>query len=299
MSDTLIICDFSWQLHRFHWGFRDKFVKKDEESIFVGSLLGFSLFVERVSKKYPDAKIVFVMDGKCTKKELNEEYKAQRDKKENVHVSTEHIVNILSNVPKVYFAKSEQHEADDVIANMAYKFKDEFKDIIVYSGDKDFFQLANDFTVSNEYEKGFKKVTPNLVFEKFGVGIDSLLAFRVLDGDASDNLKAPVARVKTEFKKEIAEIWKDDLTIDNFIEIMYSYKGTKQEVVANKYLEAIDKVENNLLIMDLKKYINPELRFNYNMFRCSNPDRDLINYYGLRQFEIFLYDLTKEAKAGV
>lgn len=299
---TMIIVDFSWVLHRYYFGFKDHFIKKDgiSEPIFKGGILGFSLLAERLVKKYPKAKIVFCMDGECTKKQLNADYKAQRDKskKEQIYYDTSNIVDLLSNVSNIYFAKSETHEADDLISNLAFKFKENFDEIIIYSGDKDFFQLCNDFKVSNEYEKGFKFITPNKVFEKFGVTVDALLGFRVLDGDTSDNLKAPVPFIKTEFKKEIAEKW-IDLEIDTFTDIMYSYKGTKWEKSAFKYLEAIDKVETNLQIMNLKKYKNEDVRFKYNMFKCTNPNKELINYFELRQFECFLYDYFKENKVNV
>ena len=182
---------------------------------------------------------------------------------------------------------------------MAYKFKDTFKEVIIHSGDCDFWQLSDTFTVSKEYEKGFKKIKPIDVLNKFGVDTQSLLAFRVLDGDSSDNLPKPVSRVKTEFKVEISDKWKDDLTIDNFTEIMYSYRGTPNEKIADKYLEAIDTVETNLLIMDLKKYSNPELQLSYNMTRIKNPDRSLISYYKLSQLEGYMYDLSRKKETSI
>lgn len=298
----LIIADYNWMLNRFFFGFKDIFVNIEGERVATGNVLGFSLFTERIFKKYPDAKLIYVMDGKCEKKSINEDYKAQREQTEErkqVHVNTPDIINILCGVKEVCFAKSNNHEADDVIANLAYKMKNTVDDIVIYSGDKDFWQLLPDFKVSNEYSKGFKYVTNNLVFEKFGVNPDSLLAFRVLDGDGSDNLKAPVSGTRKEFRKEVAEKWKDDLTIDNFIEIMYSYKGTKWEKAADKHLEAVDRVESNLMIMDLSKYKNPEFQFEFNTFRANRQNPDLIQKYELRQFEQFLYDYRKGAKVSV
>lgn len=294
MNRTLILVDFSWVLNRFFFGFKDSFIKKDDENIFTGSLLGYTLFAERLVTKYPDAKVMFCMDGECTKKALSDDYKAHRDdeRKKQVYKDTDTLINLLSHVKKFYFAKNDKQEADDTIAVLAYKYRNEFDEIIIYSGDKDFFQLANTFKVSNEYEKGFKFVTDNKVFEKFGVSTDNLLAFRILDGDKSDNLKAPVARIRTDFKKEIAEKW-TSLDIEDFIDIMYSYKDTKWEKSANQYLEATDLVETNSQIMNLKKYEIEENRFPVNIFKCKECDLSLVNYYGLRQYEKFLYDYFK------
>jgi 5'-3' exonuclease len=298
----LIIVDYSLLLNKYFYSFKDTFSEVNGEKIASGNILGLTLFTERVFKKYPHANLIFAMDGKCVKKEINEGYKAQREQTEErkqVHVNTPEIINILCGVKQVSFARSSNHEADDLIANIAYQNKDKYKDIVIYSSDKDFWQLLSDFKISNEWSKSFKYVTDNLVFEKFGVNSDSLLAFRVLDGDASDNLKAPVSGTRKEFRREVAERWKDDLTIDNFIDLMYSYKDTKWQSSADKHLEAVDKVESNLAIMDLTKYKNPEYQFDYKLFRANNQDGSLLQKYGLRQFEVFLYDLKKGAKAHV
>lgn len=289
----LLLVDFSWIINRYAYGFKDSFVDKNGEKIFTGSILGLSFFVERVINKYKDIKIVFCMDGKCNKKKLNEDYKANRtEDKTHIYAPTPHIINILSNIDCVAFAKNEEFEADDLIANMAYKFKDKFEEIIIYSGDKDFWQLAEDFKVSNEYDKGFKFISNNRVFEKFGVGIDNLLGFRVLDGDPSDNLKAPVARIKTELKKIIAEKW-TPTTGAKFVEIMEDLKDSKWKTSVDKYMLVLDKIDEYLEIMDLRKYSDIENRFDYEIFKVNNPDRALINYYELRHFEKFVYDYIK------
>ena len=294
MKDMLILVDFSWLLNKMFFGFKDHFINKDGEKIFVGSLLGYTLFAERISNKYPNAKVIYCMDGECIKKKLNDDYKANRDdeRKKQVYKDTNTIINLLSNIKNFYFAKNDKQEADDLIANIAYKFKDDFKDIVIYSGDKDFYQLLDDFKLSNEYKKGFKYITPNDVFGKFGVDSKHVLQFRILDGDRSDNLKAPVSRIRTEFKKEIAEKW-DSINIDDFIDLMYSYKDSTWGKSASQYLEVVDKVQLNMDIMNLRKYSLEENRFNFNIFKNNNPDLNLINFYELRQFERFMYDYMK------
>ena len=294
-----IIADYSWLLNRFHYGFKDHFIKKDDESIFVGSIKGFCFLVERLHKKYPEHKVIFVQDGKCAKKEINEDYKANRDKdKTQIHVNTAHIVSVLSNLDNIAFAKNDGCEADDVIASIAYELKAKGnEEIIIYSGDKDFWQLSGDFKVANEYDKGFKFVDNNLIFSKFGVGLDNLLAFRILDGDKSDNLKAPVPFVKTEFKKLFAEVW-NPTTPENFFHAINSFNGTKWEATAKKYLDVIDVIDNYLELMDLGKYSDENNKLEYKLFK-GTPDRTLINFFELRQFESFLYDYIKEKKVNV
>lgn len=300
---TLILVDYSHALNRFFYGYSqrpDAYVLKDGEKVFIGSLLGFTSLVEKITNKYPEAKIIFCMDGKAEKKELNEDYKAGRDnsKKEQIYSDDSIIVNILSHIKNVCFAKNKIKEADDLIANIAFKFKDKFDEIVIYSGDKDFIQLSTDFKISNEFDKGFKFVTDNIIFEKFGVSAKSLLPFRVLEGDKSDNIPSPVPYTKSEFRKVLAEMW-NPLTEEHLVNCLELLKGTQYDKSAEKHLLATDKIMNNLALMDLRKYANQELRFEYELFKCNKPDLSLVNYFGLRKYESFLYDYLKGNKVNV
>lgn len=290
---TLILCDYSWILHRYAFGFKDKFTEDNNgNKLFIGTILGFTLLIERIRGKYPDAKIIFCMEGKNTKINLNDNYKAQREKKEHVYDNDMPIVSLLSLVPKVYFAKSEDHEGDDLIARLAFKFKNDFDEIIIHSGDKDFYQLSDTFKIANEFDKGFKFVNNNTVFEKFGVPAKDILGFRVLDGDASDNLKSPVPRTQKEFRRLLAEMW-HPLTEESLLATLKLLEGTQWDTTVKKHLNAVDGIMTNLEIMNLQKYDNESNAFNYRLFKDNSPRRELVNYYGLRQFESFLYDLKR------
>ena len=63
-------------------------------------------------------------------------------------------------------------------------------------------------------------------------------------------------------------------------------------------MDVIDVVDNYLELMDLRKYNDKENRIEYKLFR-GTPNRDLISYYELRQFEVFLYDILKGASVNV
>ena len=192
MGKKLILIDYNYILNRYYFGFKNISIERNGEKINTGTILGFSLLIERLFKKYDNFKIIFCIDGLRTKNKIDSEYKSNRESKKQVHELTDDIIDILSNIKEVYFAKGEYTEADDLIASLAYDNKDKFDEIIIYSGDKDFWQLLGDFKIANEYDKGFKFVDNNLVFQKFGVSQESLLPFRVLEGDTSDNLKPPV-----------------------------------------------------------------------------------------------------------
>jgi len=290
-TSGIILVDYSWVVNLYYYGFKDKYVVKDGSKIFIGNILGLTLLVENILKKYPNYKILFCMDGYCKKKKVCSEYKAQREHNDEVHLNNGYIVNILSNVPNVSFCKSEDHEADELIAHLAYKLKTSFDDLIIYSGDKDFWQLSGNFKVSNEFKKGFKIITPNDVFSKFGTSVDNLLKLRILEGDKSDNLKPPVPNIRKTFKLDLCEHWHDlskagfEEALDNLANNSYDSKNMDK---LDAYRENIDKVLINLEMMDLTRYENYYME--YRVFRAKDVKKSLINYFELGQFERFLYD---------
>ena len=80
-------------------------------------------------------------------------------------------------------------EADDVIATLAAEHDDV---VTVVTGDRDMVQLVSDrvrvlLAVNGGMEK-WPLLTPELVFERFGVAADAYVDFAAMRGDASDGI---------------------------------------------------------------------------------------------------------------
>lgn len=83
-------------------------------------------------------------------------------------------------------------EADDMIASICEKLKDNDLKIIIVSGDRDLLQLVNPKISVHDLNGGYRKAVrfdPDKVFEKFGFEPQFVSDFKGLAGDNSDNLK--------------------------------------------------------------------------------------------------------------
>ncbi|HJN25051.1 MAG TPA: DNA polymerase I, partial [Rhodospirillales bacterium] len=89
------------------------------------------------------------------------------------------------------------YEADDLIATYAALAKKQGAEVTVVSSDKDLMQLVDDRVTMFDAMKG-KKIGPDQVMEKFGVGPDRVIEVQALAGDSSDNVPGvPGIGIKT------------------------------------------------------------------------------------------------------
>lgn len=82
-------------------------------------------------------------------------------------------------------------EGDDLVAMLVKRIftLDKHADIIVHSGDKDYYQLLPDIRIMTRIEDGkLKWVGAEDVLEKFAVSVTDWVKYRALTGDSSDNI---------------------------------------------------------------------------------------------------------------
>jgi len=206
MGKTIILVDQSWLLHRFYYTNSSMQVCVEGKTYMTGAIYGFTnLVAETVTAYGRDVEIIFCKDdGTKTRKKISQDYKRHREEKPQVYAPLKDVIKVLSCLKgNVKFAYSAGQEADDVIAYLAYRFKEvltDEDDIIVYTGDRDMWQLIPDgIKISKERKrKKFLYVTRDDVFmhKEFKVKPEVLLRFRTLSGDSSDGISAVVPRMK-------------------------------------------------------------------------------------------------------
>jgi len=287
MIESMILCDYSWMLHRFAWVHRDLSVKIKNKEFPSGHIYGFTNFIESVYKRIQKPNIVFCLDSKSEeRKALYEDYKGNRESKEALHDDIATIHSILCGTPFVSFAHALGKEADDLLAQLAFEFKDSYN-LTVYSGDNDMLQLkAKGIKVAKEFGKdGFKDISEDYIRSKYN-GIDSklLIYFRAIVGDPSDNIK-PVAKfLKRKKVVEFITLWQRT-SLDQAI-VQFSDRTFANTINANK-----DILIRNLKLMSLLKYEKEKHRFKYELFRVHhNPQ--LIDIYKLKRYKAFLGHLN-------
>ncbi len=121
-------------------------------------------------------------------------YKAQRP------VTADELISQIIEAHKLFEAfgiktfEKAGFEADDLIATLTEKFRDQ-KDlqIVILTGDRDTLQLVTgDKIVVRSFNKGVSDTTiydEKMVIEKYGLAPSQLIDYKALVGDPSDNIK--------------------------------------------------------------------------------------------------------------
>ncbi|MGH7546381.1 MAG: 5'-3' exonuclease, partial [Gemmatimonadota bacterium] len=162
---------------------------------------GITQFLLRLLRERAPEYLAFIFDAGGTetfRHELYEPYKATREKLDEVlqqdfDLSVRRIREILDafHVP---ILELPGYEADDVIATLARKGADAGLQVVIVSGDKDFYQLIDErIALLNPGRGGpaaveAEWVDPSNASERLGVPPERVTDYLALIGDASDNV---------------------------------------------------------------------------------------------------------------
>lgn len=155
----------------------------------TGALYGFVNRVEKVIRDLKPEQIAVAFDTseKTFRHEMYEPYKAKR-----LAVPEELITQIpfvkeylqLRGIPAV---ESPGFEADDIIAAVAREEAAKGKDVLIFTADKDLFQLVKD-SIYIFHPKLNRKLDANGIEEHFGIPPENVVDYLSLTGDSSDNI---------------------------------------------------------------------------------------------------------------
>ncbi len=165
----------------------------------TSAVWGVANFLHRLFERHDPTHMAWVHDaGSSFRTEVYPDYKATREKldeelQQDFDLSVERIGLLLEafNVPLV---EVEGYEADDVIGTLAAQAADGGMDVVIVSGDKDFYQLISDkILLLNPGRGGPSPVEEQLVdvanaADRLGVAPDRVVDYLALVGDSSDNV---------------------------------------------------------------------------------------------------------------
>jgi DNA polymerase-1 len=135
--------------------------------------------------------VAFDVSRKTFRTERFPEYKAQRSATPDEFRSQLSHINGLITAFGIKFFAVEGFEADDIIATLTKRAEKEGFQVSICTGDRDAFQLVNKQTTVLYPKKGvteMSRMTPEAVFEKYGLTPNQYPDFAALRGDPSDNL---------------------------------------------------------------------------------------------------------------
>lgn len=135
--------------------------------------------------------VAFDVSRKTFRTEKFPEYKAQRSATPDEFRSQLSHINELITAFGIKLFAVEGFEADDIIATLTKRAEKEGFQVSICTGDRDAFQLVNKQTTVLYPKKGvteMSRMTPEAVFEKYGLTPNQYPDFAALRGDPSDNL---------------------------------------------------------------------------------------------------------------
>lgn len=214
----------------------------------TNAIYGFaSMIINLIKEEKPThIAVAFDVSRKTFRTEKFPEYKAQRaSTPDEFRSQLSHINELITAFGIKYFA-IEGYEADDLIATLAKSAERQGFSIAICTGDRDSFQLVNKQTTVLYPKKGvteLSRMTPDAVFEKYGLTPGQYPDFAALRGDPSDNLPSiPGVGEKTATK------WIADYkSLDNLLKHMDEIPGKVGEALRAN----IESVKLNRLLTHL------------------------------------------------
>jgi DNA polymerase-1 len=135
--------------------------------------------------------VAFDVSRKTFRAGIYPEYKANRSASPDSFKGQVELICEMLDAMRVPHLRSEEYEADDIIATLATRAAAEGFEVLVLTGDRDAFQLVSDHVTVLYPTKGVSELTrytPERVQEKYGVSPAQYPDLAALRGDTSDNL---------------------------------------------------------------------------------------------------------------
>jgi len=224
MKQDLLIIDGSSYIFRAYYGIRPLTTKN---GIPTNATFGFVKMILKLITEFNPKYMAMVFDspGKNFRHELYPEYKANRETPPEDLISQIPYIYRVTEVLNIPMFKLQGFEADDIIATLALKEKNNFK-VTIISSDKDLMQLIDeDITMYDPMRD--KTYDEKTVKEKMGVVPSLIHDFLAITGDSSDNIPG-VAKIGP---KGAAELLKQFGSLEKIYENINQVVGTKRELL--------------------------------------------------------------------
>jgi DNA polymerase-1 len=159
----------------------------------TNAIYGFaSMIINLIKEEKPThIAVAFDVSRKTFRTEKFPEYKATRASTPDEFRSQLSYINELVDAFGIKHLELPGFEADDIIATLSKQAKAIGFETLICTGDRDSFQLINETTTVLYPKKGvteMNRMTPEAVFEKYGLTPNQYPDFAALRGDPSDNL---------------------------------------------------------------------------------------------------------------
>jgi len=169
------------------------------------------------------------------------------------------------------------YEADDILATLAWKFKDDFEKVLIITSDKDMLQIVSDRINVLSSSKKEVLLDPKTVKEKMGVYPEKIADLLALIGDSVDNIPGVSG-----IGEKTAKILLDEF---GFLEdVVASADKIKNKKVSENLKSESSLALNNKKLLLLNKNIPIEI--SAEELKVKSPDWTCLNkIFGELQFK--------------
>lgn len=190
----------------------------------VNAVYGVLSMLLKIFQVYKPTHVLMAKDtsGGSFRNELYDQYKANRSEAPEELVPQFALIDELLDRLKLPLSLDEKYEADDIIGTACVKWRDDFDEILIASGDKDLMQFVNGKVKMVDTMKD-KIYDPEGVFKKMGVHPEQIVDYLSLVGDSSDNIPG----MKGVGAKGAAQLLEEYKTLDACIENKDKLKGKR------------------------------------------------------------------------
>jgi DNA polymerase-1 len=184
----LILIDGSAVAYRAYFAFiRNPLINSRGEN--TGAVFGFVNSLMKIIKEHKPDYIAVVFDTAAPtfRHKIHADYKATRPQMPSELIEQLPWINQAIDAFRIKTLRIEGYEADDIIGTLSERASKTGMETLLFSGDKDFFQLVRD-DVKILHPKDFAILDAAGVKERFGVLPEQVIDTLALMGDTSDNI---------------------------------------------------------------------------------------------------------------
>ncbi len=254
MSEDILLVDGMYLVFSSFYSHGNMKTLKGEPT---GALFGFISSMESLIKELQPRIIAAAFDsrGKTFRHEMYPEYKAKRAEPPEDLIKQLPFIKEYLNIRGIQSLEMPGIEADDIIAGIAKSQAGPGKQVVIFTADKDLFQLVDE-NISIYHPKLKEKLDHNGVKDHFGVYPEQIVDYLSLAGDSSDNIPGiPGIGDKTACKL-IAKFGRLDDMLDRLPEME---EKTRNKITANReLLDLSRKLVDLNRVPDFKLTFDPE-----------------------------------------
>jgi DNA polymerase-1 len=249
----------------------------------TGALFGFISRLESLINELKPVYVVIALDspGKTFRHEMYPDYKGKRAEPPEDLIKQIPAIKEYLTIRGIRFLEAPGIEADDIIARVSKKQAGQGKQVVIFTADKDLFQLVDD-NIFIFHPKRKEKLDRNGIKEHFGVYPDQVVDYLSLVGDSSDNIPGVPGIGDKTATKLIEKYGRLDDMISGIDKVEEKFR---KKIAAN--LEALNLSKK---LVDLKNVPDFELEFVPERFEDHKTEA-LVAFYNKFSFSSLLKNI--------